>query len=302
MLKGLSRIFVLLFLMMSMLSAASAFETIKITKESTALDLSKAVEIYRNQGETFQISTAPGTDGIVRRIEVQANDSRSTGDWAAFSLANPTDEQIDRLIVAPHFRLVGSGFIWPDLGSTRITSITPSEGFALDRQASEDADIFLVTLNPGSVITFVAELASPNLPQVYVWEPNAYKDTVNSYTLYRGILLGIAGLLALFLTILFVVKGTSLFPATAAMAWAVLAYICVDFGFWNKLIEITPGNEQVWRAGTEVALAATLVIFLFTYLNLNRWHDNFSYGALTWILGLGILSGVAIFDPPIASG
>ncbi|HAO2892230.1 TPA: hypothetical protein IHM15_004847, partial [Escherichia coli] len=76
MLKGLSRIFVLLFLMMSMLSAASAFETIKITKESTALDLSKAVEIYRNQGETFQISTAPGTDGIVRRIEVQANDSR----------------------------------------------------------------------------------------------------------------------------------------------------------------------------------------------------------------------------------
>ncbi|WP_163594842.1 hypothetical protein, partial [Klebsiella pneumoniae] len=82
--------------------------------------------------------------------------------------------------------------------------------------------------------------------------------------LYRGILLGIAGLLALFLPILFVVKGTSLFPATAAMAWAVLAYICVDFGFWNKLIEITPGNEQVWRAGTEVALAATLVIFLFT--------------------------------------
>ncbi|ATU93842.1 sensor domain-containing phosphodiesterase [Phyllobacterium zundukense] len=302
MLKGLSWIFVLVIMVLSAQSAANAFETIKITKESTALDLSKAVEVYKNQGETFQISTAPGTDGIVRRIEVQANDKRSTGDWAAFSLANPTDEQIDRLIVAPHFRLVGSGFIWPDLGSTRITSITPSEGFALDRQASEDADIFLITLNPGSVITLVAELASPNLPQVYVWEPNAYKDTVNSYTLYRGILLGIAGLLALFLTILFVVKGTSLFPATAALAWAVLAYICVDFGFWNKLIEITPGNEQMWRAGTEVALAATLVIFLFTYLNLNRWHDNFSYGALTWILGLGIVSGVAIFDPPIAAG
>lgn len=287
----------------SLSSPSAALESIKISKEDTALDLSRAVEVLRNKGESVQVSTVPGPDGIVRRIEVQADGkSRSSGDWAAFSIANPTDQQIDRLIVAPHFRLVGSGIVWPDLGSMRINSITPSEGFALDRQPSPDADVFRITLNPGSVITLVAELASPNLPQVYLWEPEAYKDTINSYTLYRGILLGISGLLALFLTILFVVKGTSLFPATAALAWAVLAYICVDFGFWNKLIAITPGNEQVWRAGTEVALAASLVIFLFTYLNLNRWHDHFSYGAVTWVLGLLALSGVAIFDPPIASG
>ncbi|MCR2512053.1 hypothetical protein NSR32_24630, partial [Salmonella enterica] len=76
------------------------------------------------------------------------------------------DEQIDRLIVAPHYRLVKSGFVWPDLGSQRISSITPSEGFALDRQVSPDADVFLITINPGSVITLVAEMASPNLPQL----------------------------------------------------------------------------------------------------------------------------------------
>jgi len=282
---------------------ASAVEPIKISKDDTALDLSRAVELLRNKGESVQVSTAPGPDGIVRRIEVQADqNSNASGDWAAFSIANPTDQQIDRLIVAPHYRLVGSGIIWPDLGSPRIASITPSEGFALDRQPSADADVFRITINPGSVVTFVAELSSHNLPQLYLWEPEAYKDTVNSYTLYRGILLGISGLLALFLTILFVVKGTSLFPATAALAWAVLAYICVDFGFWNKLMEITPGNEQIWRAGTEVALAASLVIFLFAYLNLNRWHDHFSYGAVTWVLGLLALAGVAVFDPPIASG
>ncbi len=57
-------------------------------------------------------------------------------------------------------------------------------------------------------------------------------------------------------------------------------------------MEITPGNEQIWRAGTEVALAASLVIFLFTYLNLNRWHDHFSYGAVTWVLGLLALAGL----------
>jgi len=283
-------------------AVASAVEPIKIARDDVALDLSGAVEIYRNQGENFQVSTAPGADGIVRRIEVEANDARSTGDWAVFALANTTDQQIDRLIVAPHFRLVNSGIFWPDLGSTRIAAITPSEGFALDRQTSPDADVFLVTLNPGSVVTFVAELASPKLPQVYLWEPESYKDTVNSYTLFRGIVIGIAGLLALFLTILFVVKGTSMFPATAALAWAVLAYISVDFGFLNKVIEIAPGNEQIWRAGAEVALATTFVVFLFAYLNLNRWHGHFSYGAIVWVFGLVAIAGVAIVDPAVAAG
>ena len=282
--------------------AAEAVEPIKISRDDIALDLSGAVEIYRDQGDNFQVSTAPGLDGIVRRIEVEANDERSTGDWAVFALANTSDQQLDRLIVAPHFRLARSGLFWPDLGSNRIAAITPSEGFALDRQASPDSDVFLVTLDPGAVITFVAELASPRLPQVYLWDPESYKDTINSYTLYRGIVIGIAGLLALFLTILFVVKGTSMFPATAALAWAVLAYICIDFGFLNKVIEISPGSEQIWRAGTEISLAATLVVFLFTYLNLNRWHGHFSYGALAWILGLVLIAGVAIIDPSVAAG
>ena len=281
---------------------ASAVEPIKISREDIALDLSGAVQIYRDQGANFQVSTAPGIDGIVRRIEVEALDERSTGDWAVFALANATDQQLDRLIVAPHFRLAGSGLIWPDLGSNRIAAITPSEGFALDRQASEDADVFLVTLNPGSIITFVAELSSPTLPQVYLWEPEAYKDTINSYTLFRGIVIGIAGLLALFLTILFVVKGTSMFPATAALSWAVLAYICIDFGFLAQVLDINAGNQQLWRAGTEIALAATIIVFLFTYLNLNRWHLHFSYGALVWVSALVLLAGVALFDPPMASG
>ena len=283
-------------------SPSFAIEPIKISRDDVALNLTGAVEVYRDQGENFQVSTAPGADGIVRRIEVEANDDNSAGDWAVFALANSSDQQLDRLIVAPHFRLVGSGLFWPDLGSDRVTAITPSEGFALDRQASPDADVFLVTINPGSVVTFVAELASPKLPQVYLWDPEAYKDTINSYTLFRGIVIGIAGLLALFLTILFVVKGTSMFPATAALAWAVLAYICIDFGFLNKVVEISPGSEQIWRAGTEISLAATFVVFLFTYLNLNRWHGHFSYGALVWIAGLILIAGVAVVDPSVAAG
>jgi diguanylate cyclase (GGDEF)-like protein/PAS domain S-box-containing protein len=281
---------------------ARSAEPVKISRDDTALDLTKTTDIYTNQGEAFQVSTAAGADGIRRRIEVRASSPGHQGDWAVFALANVSEEQLERVIVAPHFRLVNSQMFWPDLGSQRIISITPSEGFALDRIPSPDADVFRITLNPGSTITFVAELATPSLPQIYLWVPDAYKDTVNSFTLYRGIVLGIAGLLAVFLTILFVVKGTSMLPAAAALAWAVLAYICVDFGFLDKLITITSSDQRIWRAAAEVALASSMVIFLFTYLNLNRWHVHLGYATLAWVVGLLLLGGVAIYDPSVAAG
>ena len=52
----------------------------------------------------------------------------------------------------------GAGIIWPDLDSQRITAITPSEGFSLEAQEDREADVFLITLNPGAVITLIAEL------------------------------------------------------------------------------------------------------------------------------------------------
>lgn len=285
----------------SALNALSA-ETISINRDDTALDLTKAISIFRDRGETFQVSTAPDSEGIVRTIEVQANNRETAGDWAVMVLANTTDQQIDRLIVAPHFRMAGSGLLWPDLGSDRIVAMTPSSGFSLDRVADDDADIFSITLNPGSVVTLVAELASPNLPQVYLWEESEYKEIENSYTFYRGIVLGISGLLALFLTILFVVRGTSTFPAAAALAWSVLAYITIDFGFIEQLIPLTNNDLTTWRALSEVSISATLAMFLFTHLSLNRWNDSLRYGAIAWVIAIVLLSSIVLYDATIAAG
>src|SRR5438067_1192242 len=184
---------------------------------------------------------------------------------------------------------------------SRVATITPSTGDRPERQESATADIFRVTLDPGAVITFVAELRTDKLPQLYLWEPDAYKDKVNSFTLYQGIVIGISGLLALVLTILFVVKGSVMFPAAAALSWAVLVYIGVDFGFWGKVFDMSSGVEQIWRAICEAVLAGTLLVFLFAYLNLNRWHVRYSHITLAWLAGLACLIAVALFYPPLAS-
>jgi diguanylate cyclase (GGDEF)-like protein/PAS domain S-box-containing protein len=278
---------------------ARAVEAINVRTDAQAIDLTDAAERQRTEGDRLLVSAAPGPDGIIRRMDVRAREGNTN--WAVFALANSGDEQIERLIVVPHYRLVGSGVFWPDLGRSRVASIT-SSGERPDRQDSATADIFRITLDPGSVMTYVLELRGDKLNQLYLWQPEAYKDKVNSITLYHGIVIGIAGLLALFLTILFVVKGSVMFPAAAALAWAVLVYIGIDFGFWGKVFALSPDSEQVWRASGEAILAATLVVFLFAYLNLNRWHVRYAHITLAWLAFLAALVALAWFEPPIASG
>ncbi len=273
-----------------------------MSPDASAIDLTPMIERYRSDGDLVQISTAPGRDGIVRRIAVKAREAGSRPDWIVFALTNSSDEQIERLLVAPHFRLVGSGLVWPDLGATRIAAITASEGIRPEREPSPDSDLFQITLDPGTTVTFVAELASANVGQLYLWEAEAYRQKVSGLLLYKGIIIGIAGLLALFLTIVFVVRGAVIFPAAAALAWAVLAYACIDFGFFQRIFPLPEAAERIYRAGAEAVLAATLLVFLFAYLNLNRWHVRYSHVAMFWLVFLTALVGLAIVDPPIAAG
>jgi diguanylate cyclase (GGDEF)-like protein/PAS domain S-box-containing protein len=276
-----------------------AVEAVNVRIDAAAIDLTDAVERHRTDEGRILVSAAPGPDGIVRRMDVRAREGNTN--WAVFALANSGDEQIERIIVVPHYRMAGSGVFWPDLGLSRVASIT-SSGERPERQDSATADIFRITLDPGAVMTYVLELRTDKLTQLYLWQPEVYKDKINSITLYHGIVIGIAGLLALFLTILFVVKGSVMFPAAAALSWAVLVYIGVDFGFGSKVFDMQAGAERVWRASGEAILAATLVVFLFAYLNLHRWHVRYSHIAIGWLGFLAMLVALAWVDPAIASG
>ncbi len=296
------RLVLLVALVLSASRPALAVQSVRVSADSDAIDLTRAVEHYSAQGDRIQVSTAPGADGIVRRIEVSALEAGAQPAWIVFALTNDSDEQLTRLIVAPHFRFVGSGVVWPDLGSSRITTITASQGQAPEREDNAQADVFRLTLDPGTTVTYVAELRTPSLPQLYLWEPDAFKDKSTSLTLYEGILIGIAGLLALFLTIVFVVRGAMIFPAAAALAWAVFAYVCIDFGFWRKMFALEDASERIWRAGVEASIAATLIVFLFAYLNLRRWHVRYMHFALAWLILMATVVALSVFNAPVAAG
>lgn len=289
-------------LLLGLASHSLALEAVRVTPDTDAIDLLPALETYKSEDDRLTVQTAPGADGIVRRIEVQAREAGARPAWIVFALKNESTDVIERLLVAPRFRLIDSGLTWPDLGSPRIEAVTASQGPRPDREDGGDSDVFNITLPPGATITFIAELRTPRLPQLTLWDPEAYKDKVNSLTLYRGIVVGIAALLAMFLTVVVAVRGALIFPAAAALAWAVLVYLGVDFGLFAKFLNVRPEAERLYRAGAETVLAGTLVVFLFAYLNLNRWHVRYSVLAGIWIVFLMALLGLAIFNAPVAAG
>ena len=115
-------------------------------------------------------------------------------------------------------------------------------------------------------------------------------------------MLGIVGLLAIFLTAVFAANHKAIFPAAALVAWAALAFFCVDFGFWHKLFKLSAEDNAIYRAATEAGLAASLVLFLYTFLRVRLWHNWINLAFACWIAVQLALIGMSVIDPRLASG
>jgi len=281
---------------------AHAIEAIPVDPAAAKIDITAKGELYEGRGDRLQIETAPGPDGYIGRMAVQASTPGTNPGWLVFALSNPTDERITRWLVAARYTLANSGVFRPELDAPRITAVTPSLGFRPEPLKSDRADMFQLSLEPGQTVTYAAELASTEVPRLSLWNANAYQAKQQDRMLFNGVLLGITGLLAIFLTAIFAANHRAIFPATALVAWAALIYFCVDFGFWNKLFPVGPDRTAVYRAAAEAGLAASLVLFLYTFLRIGLWHVWIKTMFWGWIAAQFALIVVAIIDPQTAAG
>ena len=65
---------VVAFALFASLTAAHAVDAVSVRSDSPAIDLTGVLEFQKSDTDRIQVSTAPGTDGIVRRIEVRARE------------------------------------------------------------------------------------------------------------------------------------------------------------------------------------------------------------------------------------
>ncbi len=281
--------------------AAHALKAITINNDLDRIEITALGEAYEGRGDALQIETAPGADGVRGRMSVQALTPGTNPAWFVFALTNATDKALERWLVADRYGTVGSGVVWPDLDSRRVDAVTPSVGYVPERIKNDRADVFRLTLEPGQTITFVAELASERFARLFLWKAIEYEQKSRDRQLFNGIMLGITGLLAIFLTAVFAANHKAIFPTAAIFTWCVLAYLCVDFGFWHKLFNVRPEENAQYRAAAEAAMAATLLIFLYTFLRLGVWHGFVRMLLGLWVTAQLVLVAVAFLDPRLAA-
>ena len=114
-------------------SAAHAVEAIVVKPELDKIDITSLGELYEGRGDRLQIETAPGQDGYIGRMAVQATTAGTNPGWLVFALSNPTTDRITRWLVAPRYTLANSRVASPELDGARIAAITPSLGFRPER-------------------------------------------------------------------------------------------------------------------------------------------------------------------------
>ncbi len=266
------------------------------------IDINKKGDFYIGKSKSIQVQTAADAEGISQRMVVRSKVGMAKPNWVVFALKNTSDQQMERWLVAPRYNLMGSGIFWPDLDRRRIMAVTPSVGFRPERIDSDETDIFRLTVEPGATVTFVVELTAGRFPVLSLWKAAAFENKRRDLVLFNGIVLGITSLLALLLTVLFVANPRVLFPASALVAWSVLAYFCVDFGFWGKLFNLSAEHNAVYRGITEAAIPASLTVFLYLFLRINLWYKWVRFTFLLWIVLLISLVIFAGFQPQIGAG
>lgn len=302
--SGWRAVLMLLTLVMALVASAPdayALKSIRIDNEADRIDITGLGEAHDGKGDTLQIETAAGLDGVGGRMSVRATTTGTNPSWFVFALTNTTDKPIERWLTADRYNTVGSGVVWPDLDSRRIEMVTPSVGFVPERIKNDRADVFRLTIEPGQTVTFVAEMSSDSLTRLLLWKAIEYEQRSRDRQLFNGIMLGITGLLAIFLTAVFAANHKAIFPAASLFTWAVLAYLCVDFGFWHKLFNIRPEENAQYRAAAEAASAAFLLIFTATFLRLNAWNNFLRMLIGLWIFAQLALVAVAFLDPRLAA-
>lgn len=294
---------VVLALGLSLLDASRAYalKAIEVTPDQERIEITPLADLYEARGDSLQIETAPGVDGVTGRMSVSAATPGTNPNWIVFALSNKTERPIERWLSAERYSIIGSGIVWPDLDARRIEGVTPSIGFVPERIKSDRADVFRVTLEPGQTITYVTELASERFQRIYLWKPLDYELKSSDRQLFNGVMLGLTGLMAIFLTSIFAANHKVVFPASALVAWCTLGYLCVDFGFFHKLFNMKPEANAVYRAASESAVAASLVVFLHVFLRLALWHGLVRMLISVWLLAQFSLIAVAIIDPRLAA-
>jgi len=266
-----------------------------------AVNLAEVGQRYESQDPNLQIQI-PGVDGAgSEELIVSALSERAPYRWLKFSLVNSTDSVVKPLIVVPRRGFAGTGLIWPLIGGKTVLSIVASSG-AEPEAVPGRSGIYRLSVGPKQTVTYVVEISGNWPPRLGLWNERAYQFHLESRALFRGLLLGIAGLIALYLTVLFFVSRQATYLSGALLSIASTVLLLSEFGYFSHGLLGSADMAIKVRSATEALMALGVFSFFHTFLLLRYRLPFLGYINLLLLFALAGLVGYAFYQPYYAAG
>ena len=287
-------------LLFCLYSPAFAAENIIVYPDARHISVSENLT-FHEAAPSINVKVIRPAQGEKQFINVLSGDDTSP-QWLSFALTNPSKKPIQRLLIAPHSGGGNDGLLMPVLSGTRISQLYSSSGLKPSLQNLNGNDVFLINLPAEKTITYVARVAE-NLPtRLSLWDVDAYENHQNYLPFYQGIIIGILGLLAIFISSLFIVKRDVLFIVAGLICWASLAYSLQEFGF---ITVILPDNSYILalvRSLAELAMSGLPLLLIYLFFNKNQRLGRAQLLILLPLVIALIGLALAFMSPSMAAG
>jgi hypothetical protein len=86
---------------------ARAISATPVPADQDRIEITSFGDLYESRGDSLQIETAAGLDGVPGRMSVRAVTPGTNPNWVVFALSNPGDKPIERWITAERYSAVG---------------------------------------------------------------------------------------------------------------------------------------------------------------------------------------------------
>lgn len=278
-----------------------ARDIISLPSNSQSLELGPALERVEQGQPELRVQTAPDGAGTSFEIIVDAEGRGPIFRWVVFSLRNVSRKRLQYELLTQGRSFTGSGFYTSVVRAKPLLAVRASNGARPAIREVDGAQQVTLTLLPGQTITFVAQIQGAWPQSLTLWVKSALDSRIQQEAFIKGLLLGIAALIAVFVATLFIVRRRLIFPMATLFAWSAVAFILSEFGYLPSRFGITSVPDAQFRAVTEAVMCFSLFGFLLTFLELRRNRPIIGYALLgVTIAALGNIV-IAVYMPGLAT-
>ena len=112
---------------------AAAMAPIVVQPDQERIEITTLGDAYEGRGDSLQVETAAGSDGVSGRMTVRSSTPGANPNWMVFALSNKTDKPLERWLTADRYTVTGSG--------THVTVAFLPEGSLKFRELSGSAHL-----------------------------------------------------------------------------------------------------------------------------------------------------------------